>query len=116
MGPYPLSSLPFDLGFTLLALALFRYGSVLGLLLKMMKHPRVDLLLHIAGILLLVSVAIHAYTTAFVLPLLDGADPDSFDALYTKAMDLRKLSLAGLLTSGLLSSLTGGLYYRWINR
>jgi len=116
MGPYPLSALPFDLGFTLLALALFRYAAILGLLLRMMKKPRVDTLLVLSAVGLIVSVIIHVYASTAILPLLDQADAAQFDALYSRATVLRNTSLGLLLLSGLLSALTGGLYYRWISR
>lgn len=116
MGPYPLSALPFDLGFTLLALALWRYAGLLAPLLRMLKKPRVDHFLSIAAFLLLVAVGLHVYASVAVLPLLEQAAPEAFDAVYARAMGIRNLSLGMLVASGFLSALTGGLYYRWISR
>ncbi len=116
MGSYPLSALPFDIGFILLALALFRYAGILGLLLKMLRKPRIDVLLYVAAVSLLLSVGVHVYASATLISKLGSADAASFDVIYTQAMFFRNLSLSCLVLSGVLSAAIGWIYYRWISR
>jgi len=112
MGPYPLSSLPFDAGFLLLALALFRAAGILQTILGFLKGPRYDLLVQFAALALLGAVALHAYAFTSILPKLTGA-PD--DPLFVAALQLKNASIACLALAGLLASTATGLCFHKMN-
>ena len=115
MGSYPLSSLPYELGFTLLALALFGAAAILGTVRSILKEPPVEMLTHGAALLLLVSVAIHVYASAAVLPTLESAGA-GFDAAYRTALFLKHASITCLAFSGFLAFVSGAWCYRLMNR
>lgn len=113
---YPPEALPYDVGFLLFAVALFRYGAVLRRLTSILQRGRLDVLLTAGGALLMISVALHAYAYAAVLPRLDVSEAGAFEALYASALLLRHASLLCLVASGALTAASGLLYYRWVNR
>ena len=116
MGPYPISSLPYDLGFFLLALALFRGAALLAAIQKVLLGPPFQHLMSWGGWLLLASVAIHVYASLFVLSPLSNAAGSKFDALFQQAIWFKHTSLAFLSAAGLCSTLAGLLCYRRMNR
>lgn len=113
---YPISALPYDAGFLLFAAALLHYGIVLRPLLKIIQRSALPWVLFFAAALLLVSVALHAYAFAALLPQLDTADDVLFHTLYRRVWTVRCFSLLSLFLAGALTATSGFLYYRWINR
>jgi hypothetical protein len=116
MGSYPLSSLPYDLGFFLLSLALLRGSTLLSTIQKVLQGPPYHRLMALGAVFLLVSVGLHAYTSMAVLGPLAKASGAQFEALYHDAMALKNASLACLAFAGLFSTLAGLLCYRRMNR
>jgi hypothetical protein len=116
MGPYPLSSIPFDLGFLLLALALYRGSALLGSILRILKGPPYHWFMTAGATLLLVSVVLHAYASIAVLGPLARTTGADFEPLYRQAMAFKNSSLACLAAAGLFSTLSGLLCYRRMNR
>jgi len=116
MGSYHLSSLPFELGFTLLAVALFKAAGILGTVRSILKGPPLEILAHLGSLLLLVSVAIHVYASLVVLPALTDATGGRFDELYRTGMFLKHASIACLAASGFLGLSAGAWCYRLMSR
>jgi hypothetical protein len=104
------------LGFTLLALALFKAAGILGTVRTILKGPPVEILAHLGALLLLVSVAIHVYASLVVFPALTDATGSRFDELYRTGMFLKHASISCLAASGLLGFLAGVWCYRLMSR
>jgi hypothetical protein len=116
MGSYHLSSLPFEIGFTLLAAALFKLAGILDTIRSLLKGPPLELLAHIGALLLLVSVAIHVYASLVVFPSLAGASGEGFDSLYRTGLFLKHASIACLAASGFFGLCAGVWCYRLMSR
>jgi hypothetical protein len=116
MGSYQLTSLPYEIGFTLLALALFKAGRILGTVRALLKGPALEILAYSGSFLLLVSVAIHVYASLVILPSLGNASGPEFDQIYRVALTLKHASIACLAASGLLGLLAGIGCYRLMSR
>lgn len=116
MGSYPLSALPFEAGFVLLALALLKAGGILGTVRSLLKAPPFDLLAYVAATLLLASVAIHVYASGVVLPSLAQSSGPRFDELYRTGLFLKHASIACLAAAGLAGLAAGAWCYRLMSR
>ena len=117
MGSYDLTFLPFELGFTLLAFALFKASSILGTVRSLLKGPPVEGLGYLGAFLLLVSVAIHVYASFVVLPPLEQAvGTPRFDELYQTGLFLKHASIACMAASGFFGLLAGAWCYRLMSR
>jgi hypothetical protein len=116
MGSYHLSSLPFEIGFTLLALALFKAAGILATVRTLLKGPPLEILAYLGAFLLLVSVAIHVYASLVVFPSLASASGDNFDELYRTGMFLKHASITCLAASGFLGLCAGLWCYRLMSR
>jgi hypothetical protein len=116
MGSYQLTSLPYEIGFTLLALALFKAAGILGTVRTLLKGPPLEMLAHLGALILLISVGIHVYASLMVLPALVDSSGTRFDELYQMGLLLKHASIACLAASGLLGLMAGVWCYRLMSR
>jgi hypothetical protein len=108
----PLTSSPalfLDLGFILLAIALFWFARILGELLEIIQKPPLENMVRVAGWLLILTFALpHYLARALIYPNLN-ADQDLWTMLYA----FRTVSSVGLLLAAALVLTPVFLYWRW---
>lgn len=108
----PLTSSPalfLDLGFILLAIALFWFARILGELLEIIQKPPLENMVRVAGWLLILTFALpHYLARALIYPNLN-ANQDLWTMLYA----FRTVSSVGLLLAAALVFIPVFLYWRW---
>jgi hypothetical protein len=105
----PMPPLLLELGFVLLAVALWRYGRVLGDLLQIIDKPPLEALIGIAAWVIVLTFAIpHYIVSAVFYPNLE-ADVQMYQYLAI----FRTLSFAGLLIAGVLVLIPSIAYFLW---
>ena len=110
--PLPLPPLLLELGFVVLAIALWRYARVLGDLLVIIKKPPLEVLITLAAWLIVLTFAIpHYIVSAVFYPNLD-ADV----AMWQWLAIFRTFSFVGLFLAGLLVVIPSLLYFLWTTR
>jgi hypothetical protein len=104
-----LQALILDIGFVLLALALFWFARILGELLEIIQKPPVEGLVRISGWLLIATFSIpHYIANVYLYPNLNG-DSNMWVALWI----FRTVSNMGLLVAAVLALIPVFLYWRW---
>jgi hypothetical protein len=104
-----LQALLLDIGFIILALALFWFARILGELLEIIQKPPVEGLTRIAGWLLILTFSIpHYIANIYLYPNLTG-DSNMWVALWI----FRTISNVGLLVASVLALIPVVLYWRW---
>ncbi|MEI7553744.1 hypothetical protein [Candidatus Chlorohelix sp.] len=104
-----LQALLLDIGFIILALALFWFARILGELLEIIQKPPVEGLTRIAGWLLILTFSIpHYVANIYLYPNLTG-DSNMWVALWI----FRTISNVGLLVASVLALIPVVLYWRW---
>ncbi|NWJ44975.1 MAG: hypothetical protein HXX08_03765 [Chloroflexi bacterium] len=104
-----LQALLLDIGFIILALALFWFARILGELLEIIQKPPVEGLTRIAGWLLILTFSIpHYVANIYLYPNLTG-DSNMWVALWI----FRTISNVGLLVASILALIPVVLYWRW---
>jgi hypothetical protein len=108
-GQQQLQALMLDIGFVLLALALFWFARILGELLEIIQKPPVEGLIRISGWLLIITFSIpHYIANVYLYPNLT-ADTNMWVALWI----FRTISNLGLLVAAVLALIPVTLYWRW---
>ncbi|HEX2911550.1 MAG TPA: hypothetical protein VH186_12140 [Chloroflexia bacterium] len=111
----PLTNSPalfLDIGFVLLALALFWFARILGELLEIIQKPPLENMVRVAGWLLILTFSLpHYFTRAIVYPNLT-ADQNMWTLLYI----LRTVSSVGALIAAILALVPVYLYWRWTSK
>ena len=111
----PLTNSPallLDIGFVLLAIALFWFSRILGELLEIIQKPPLENMVRIAGWLLIITFAIpHYIARSFIYPNLT-ADQGMWTLLYT----FRTISSVGSLAAAILAFVPVFLYWRWTSK
>ena len=98
-----------DVGFVLLALALFWFARILGELLEIIQKPPVESLMRISGWLLIITFSIpHYIANAYLYPNLT-ADSNMWVSLWI----FRTISNLGLLIAAILALIPAALYWHW---
>lgn len=101
-----------DIGFVLLAIALFWFARVLGELLQIIQKPPIENMVRMAGWLLILTFSIpHYIARAFIYPNLT-ADQDFWTLLFIS----RTISGIGLLAAAILAFIPVFMYWRWTSQ
>jgi hypothetical protein len=105
----PMPPLLLELGFVLLAVALWRYGRVLGELLQIIDKPPIEVLITVAAWLIVLTFAIpHYIVSAVFYPNLYANQ-----SMYQFLAIFRTLSFWGLLVAGILVLIPSIAYFLW---
>jgi hypothetical protein len=108
----PMPPLLLEVGFILLAVAIWRYGRVLGELLQIIDKPPIEVLISIAAWVIVLTFSIpHYIVSAVYYPNL-GADQAMFQFLGV----FRTLSFVGLFIAAVLVLVPSLLYFWWTTR
>lgn len=111
----PLTNSPalfLDIGFILLAIALFWFARILGELLEIIQKPPLENMVRIAGWLLILTFALpHYLARAVIYPNLT-ANQD----LWTLLFIFRTFSSVGALLAAILALIPVVLYWRWTSK
>lgn len=103
------SALFLELGFLLLAIALFWFSRILGELLEIIQKPPVEGLVRIAGWLLIFTFVIpHYITNSVIYPNLT-ATQDNWLWLWS----FRTFSFVGVFAAAILAFIPAVSYWRW---
>lgn len=109
---FPMPALLLDVGFILLAIALFWFARVLGELLEIIQKPPLEGLVRIAGWLLIITFTIpHYVANAFFKPNLT-ADQSFWYWLW----GFRTMSFVGALVASILAIIPAIQYWRWTSK
>jgi hypothetical protein len=104
-----MSALFLELGFVLLAVALFWFSRILGELLEIIQKPPVEGLVRLSGWLLIFTFSIpHYITNAIIYPNLT-ANQDNWLWLWS----FRTFSFVGVLAAAILAFIPAVSYWRW---
>ncbi len=109
---FTMPALILEIGFLLLALALFRFARVLGELLEIIQKPPLEVLVMVAGVVLILTFVIpHYIASAVFYPNLYG------NQQMKVYLDLfRTISFIGMLVAAVLVAIPSALYLYWTSR
>jgi hypothetical protein len=108
----PMPALLLEIGFVLLAIALFWFARVLGELLEIIQKPPLEGLVKIAGWLLIITFAIpHYIANAIFKPNLTADQ-----GLWYWLWSFRTLSFIGALVAATLAIIPAIQYWRWTSK
>ena len=108
----PLPPLLLEIGVILLAVAIWRYGRVLGELLQIIDKPPLDVLISIAAVLMVLTFSIPHYIVSAVFYPNLLAD----QRMYQYLNIFRTFSFVGLFLAALLVLIPSILYFFWTTR
>jgi hypothetical protein len=101
-----------DIGFVLLAIALFWFAHILKDLLEIIQKPPLENMVRMSGWLLIITFAIPHYIVRAVFYPNLNADQGMYTWLYA----FRTISSIGLLVAAILALVPVFLYWRWTSK
>ena len=108
----PMPPLLLEIGFVLLAVALWRYARVLGELLDIIGKPPIEVLINVAAIVIVLTFAIPHYIVSAVYYTNLQADQRMFQYLAI----FRTFSFDGLVVAAILVLIPSIAYFVWTTR
>lgn len=109
---FTMPALILELGFLLLAITLFRFARVLGELLEIIQKPPLEVLVSVAGVVLILTFVIpHYIASAVFYPNLTGNDQ-----MFVYLNIFRTISFIGMLVAAVLVAVPSMLYLWWTSR
>lgn len=111
----PLTNSPalfLDIGFILLAIALFWFARILGELLEIIQKPPLENMLRASGWLLILTFAIPHYIARAVFYPNLTANQDAYTLLFV----FRTISGVGLLVAATLAFIPVYMYWSWTSK
>ena len=108
---FTMPALILEIGVLLLAFALFRFARVLGELLEIIQKPPLEVLVMVAGVVLILTFVIPHIASAVFYPNLTG------NAQMKVYLDIfRTISFMGMLVASVLVAIPSLLYLLWTSR
>ncbi len=109
---FPIPPLILEIGFILLAVALFRFARVLGELLEIIQKPPLEALVVVAAVVLILTFVIPHYIASAVFYPNRDASTTMWDYLNL----FRTISFVGMLVAAVLVAIPSAMYLWWTSR
>lgn len=109
---FPIPPLILEIGFIILAFALFRFARVLGDLLRIIQRPPLEAMVVVAGVVLILTFVIPHYIVSAVFYPNLATDSSMFGWLGL----FRTISFIGMLIAAVLVTVPSALYLWWTSR
>jgi len=109
---FPIPPLILEIGFILLAVALFRFARVLGELLEIIQKPPLEALVVVAAVVLILTFVIPHYIVSAVFYPNLATSTTMYDYLNL----FRTISFVGMLVAAVLVAIPSAMYLWWTSR